>query len=73
MNFEQDKSIEDIGQKAGFVFAYFMSTAILFFAPIVLFALKITHKIPNNWHYMNIAEIIFAVAILGIVIRWVLK
>ena len=67
MNFEQDATIEKIGEKVGFVFAYLMFTTILFFV------LKFVHKIPLTWNYINIAEITLVVAITGLIVKWLLK
>jgi len=65
--FKSNKNIETFGQIAGYIFAYFLFTSILFFL------LSIVHKIPSSWNYFNIMAVTFAVALAGIIIKRLLK
>lgn len=59
MFFKEDKSYGLWGKAAGYVFAYFLFTAIFFFA------LTLLDKIPEHWSYAHIAGITLAVSIAG--------
>ena len=63
MIFEQNNNIERLGEKIGYVFAYFLFTTVLFLI------LKLLNKIPNFWSYYNIMAITFVIALIGIVIK----
>jgi len=52
---------------AGYIFAYFLFTTILFFL------LSLLHKIPSSWNYFSIMAITFAIALAGIIIKELLK
>lgn len=67
MIFERNKSIEKFGEKIGFIFSYFLFTTILFFI------LTLLTKIPESWSYFHIMAITFLIALLGIIIKKLLK
>lgn len=67
MIFEQNKSITKLGERVGYIFAYFVFTTILFFI------LGILNKIPVTWSYFHIMAVAFIIALTGIVIKWLLK
>ncbi|MDP6138642.1 MAG: hypothetical protein QGI89_00890 [Candidatus Woesearchaeota archaeon] len=67
MIFEQNKSLEKLGEKLGYVFGYFLFTTILFF---ILLLLK---KIPETWSYFHIMGITILIALLGVIIKRLLK
>ena len=63
MLFEQNNQIEKFGEKMGYVFAYFLFTAILFFI------LRLLNKIPDSWSYFYIIIITFLIALVGAIIK----
>jgi len=67
MIFEQDKSIEKFGEKAGYVFSYFLFTTILFFI------LTLLGKIPESWSYFHIMGITILIAFIGFVMERILR
>ena len=67
MIFEQNKSIEKLGEKLGYIFSYLLFTAILFFILVLM------KKIPESWSYMHIMGITILIAIMGIMIKILLK
>ncbi len=67
MIFEQDKSIEKFGEKAGYVFSYFLFTTILFFI------LTLLDKIPESWSYFYVMGITILIAFIGFVIGRLLR
>ena len=67
MIFEEHKHFEKLGEKAGFVVAYFLFTTILYFL------LSFSKKLPKNWTYIYIMLIIFLVALIGLVLKRLLK
>jgi len=67
MIFEHNKSVENISEKIGYVFAYFLFTTILFFN------LRLTHKIPNHWVYFHVMGITLLIVVVGIIIKRLLK
>jgi len=67
MIFEQDKRIEKVGEKLGYILSYFLFTTILFF---VLFILN---KIPDSWSYIHIAALTILIALTGIGLKKILK
>lgn len=67
MNFESNKSTESVGEKIGFIFSYFLFTTILFFILLIL------NKIPASWSFFDIMTITFLIALIGAVIKRLLK
>ena len=67
MNFEQNKTIEKIGEKTGYIFSYFLFTTILFLLLVIL------KKIPESWSYFHIMEITILITFIGIIIKKLLK
>lgn len=67
MIFEQNKLIERLGEKFGYIFSYFLFTTILFF---ILTLLK---KIPESWSFFHIMVITISIALIGTVIKKILK
>ena len=67
MIFEQNKSIESLGEKLGFIFSYFLFTTILY---LILSLLK---KIPESWSYIYVMGITILIALTGIVIKRFLR
>lgn len=61
--FNQNETIEKLGEKFGYFFAYFTSTTILY-----LF-LKIFEKIPIFWSYIHIILATLIITIFGIIIK----
>ena len=67
MIFEENKTIEKLGERLGYIFSYFLFTTILF---LILIFLK---KIPESWSYFQVMGITISIAVIGIVIRRFLK
>ena len=67
MIFEENRTIEKLGEKLGYIFSYFLFTTILF---LILILLK---KIPESWSYFHVMGITILIATSGIVIRRLLK
>ena len=67
MIFEGFKTVEKLGEKLGYIFSYFLFTTILF---LILIFLK---KIPESWSYFHVMGITIFIAVIGIVIRRLLK
>jgi len=67
MIFEQNKSIEKLGEKLGYVFSYFLFTTVLFFI------LMLVKKIPESWSYIHIMGIVILIALTGTIIKRFLK
>ena len=67
MIFEENKTIEKVGEKVGYIFSYFTFTTILFLILIL------SKKIPESWSYEHIMGIVILIAINGIIIKNFLK
>lgn len=67
MLFEEDNSIERLGEKAGCLFAYFLLTTILFYA------LTILNKVPKTRSYLYIMGIVIVMISIGSAIDRLLK
>lgn len=67
MIFEENKAFEDLGEKLGYVFSYFLFTTVLFF---VLMLLK---KISGFSSYVYVMIIAALIAFMGFVIKRLLK
>ena len=67
MDFEQDKRIENIGIKLGFISAFLIFTVIL---NLILLLLK---KVPKNWTYWDTMLITFCIVLVGIIVKRFLK
>lgn len=63
----ENKSIEKIGEKIGFIFAYFLFITILFFL------LKLINKLPTNWTYYHVMGIVLLIVLIGMGIKRLLK
>lgn len=67
MAFEQEKSLEVVGEKIGFLGGYFLFTTVLFY----IFSL--TNKLPDTWSYRHIMLITIGIVLLGIIIKRALR
>ena len=67
MTFEQNKGIEKLGEKIGFIFSYFLFTTILFFILVLL------KKIPESWSYLYVMGITILIVLIGAIIKRLLK
>jgi cell division protein FtsW (lipid II flippase) len=67
MNFGHNKIFENISEKLGFLFSYFLFTTILF----VIFSFF--QKIPPSWNYSHFMIITIGIVLLGKALRGVLK
>lgn len=65
--FEQSRLFERTGRAIGYLFAYFMFTAILY---LVLYAAK---KLPHSWSCLHIAGITAIIAFAGAMMKRYLK
>jgi len=64
---EQGKSSEKFGERAGYLFSYFLfSTAIYYIAMLL-------NKAPSYWSYFHAMGIAALVAITGIIVKRLLK
>lgn len=66
MIFEQNKSIENTGEKIGYLFSYILFTTIVFFI------FSFLNKLPSNWSFFHITGVTLLIAIIGIIIKRVL-
>jgi len=66
MIFEQNKSIEKMGEKIGYLFSYILFTTIVFFI------FSFLNKLPSNWSFFHIMGVTLLIAIVGIIIKRVL-
>jgi len=66
MQFEQNKKIENLGEKIGFMFSYFLFTTILFVILLLL------NKLPNR-NYFYVMGITFFIVVIGEIIKRLLK
>jgi len=64
---EENKFIEKLGQRIGYVFSYIVFTTILFYL------LNFLNKLPDDWNYFNIAFLTFFIALLGLILKRLLK
>lgn len=67
MIFEENRTFENLGEKLGFIFSYFLFTSILFFILVFL------NKIPESWSYVHIMGLVFLIVLIGIIIKQYLK
>jgi len=67
MIFEENKTIEKLGEKLGYIFSYFLFTTILFFI------LTLLEKIPESWYYPHVMGITILIALIGIGIKKLLR
>jgi len=67
MIFEENKTIENLGEKLGYIFGYFLFTTILFF---ILGVLK---KIPESWSYIHVMGIVTLIVLVSTIIKRFLK
>lgn len=65
--FSEKKEQNQVWEGAGYVFAYFLFTTILFFI------LSLLKKLPANWNYFHIMGITLLISIAGMIARKVLK
>ena len=63
MKFTNISVIEKLGHNAGFVFSYFLFTAVLFFF------LRMMKVIPNSWAFYHIMLATLGFVITGILIK----
>lgn len=63
--FEQDRTIENLGRRTGYLLAYILFTIMLFLAVFLL------DRLPSGWSLPHIAGITAAVAVFGALLkRW---
>lgn len=67
MIFEHNRSVEKTGEILGYIFSYFLFTTILF---LILTLLK---KIPESWTHLHVMGITALIALIGIIIKRILK
>jgi len=67
MNFEENRTIDKVGEILGYLFSYFLFTTISFF---ILFVLK---KVPESWSYIHVAGIVLLIAVVSAAIKRLLK
>ncbi len=67
MIFEENETIENVGEKAGYMFSYLIFTTILFFI------LTLLNKIPESWSYISIMIIAMLFILVSMVIKRFLK
>jgi hypothetical protein len=67
MNFEQNKSAERLGGKAGFLFSYLLFTTVMF---LVLQKLK---KLPLGWSYGHVILLTGGITLTGLAVGRLLK
>ena len=63
MTFERSTLVERVGKRAGFLFAYFLFTTMLFLIMTVL------GKLPASWSYFHVMGVTFLVVLAGFVAR----
>jgi hypothetical protein len=63
MKFESFGFAQKFGKFLGFLIAYFLFTAVLFFV------LSITKKIPSSWNIFYVAGITLSIVFFGIIIK----
>jgi len=63
MQFEEDKKHQKLGERAGFIFGYFIFTTFLFL--ILMFS----KRMPNSWSYLHIMGITILITIFGLLIK----
>jgi hypothetical protein len=64
---EQNKSMEMVGQKIGYLFSYILFTTIVFFI------FSFLDKLPANWSFYHIMGITLLISIAGIIVKVILK
>ncbi|MBU0979454.1 MAG: hypothetical protein KJ709_01490 [Nanoarchaeota archaeon] len=67
MEFDRHSTAEKVGEKIGFLTAYFFITTGVF---LIFMLLK---KIPESWGYLHFMGVIFVIAAIGIIIQRLLK
>lgn len=67
MILESQKKIEKLGERVGYVLAYFLFTTVLYSILIIW------HKIPSSWSYVHIVFISLLAVALGIFLERILK
>jgi hypothetical protein len=63
LNFDRDLFWQKIGQKVGFVVAYFLTTSILFLV------LSYLGKLPPGWSYFSLMILVLAISSVAILIK----
>ncbi|MFH1770957.1 MAG: hypothetical protein ABH828_05385 [archaeon] len=67
MIFDEGKTWMKVGHRLGFLIAYFLFTTILFMIFLLL------SKMPEGWNYFHIMGITAVIAIIGAILRRLLK
>jgi len=67
MIFEQNRSIENFGQKVGYLFSYFV------FSTIAYYLLNFFNKLPSTWTYFHIIGLTFCIVLAGEIIKRLLR
>tara|TARA_Y100000031_G_C8170667_1_gene361638 strand:- start:407 stop:667 length:261 start_codon:yes stop_codon:yes gene_type:complete len=67
MILQENRSIQNVGEKAGFIIGYFLFTTVLYF---VLFFLK---RMPVSWSYGHIMIITAVIVLIGTSIKRLLR
>lgn len=66
-NLKENKLVDGVGEKIGYIFSLFLSTTILFFI------LTFLDKLPSLWSYFHVLAIIFLISLFGIILKHFLK
>ncbi len=64
---QQNNHIENLGEKAGYIFGYFLLTTVLFLM------LYLTRKLPKTWPYFNVMILTLTITLVAFGIRRLLK
>ena len=64
---EKEKSKGKLGKDLGFLFSYFVFTAILFFK------LKLLNKLPDSWSYLHLMWLTLGIVLVGLTIDTIIK
>jgi len=67
MIFRKQHLAETWGKRAGYLFAYFLFTTLLYFILLLL------HKLPVRWNYIHIMIVTLMVTLTGAIIKRLLK
>jgi len=67
MVFEENKSMKKLGERLGFLAAYFVFTTVLYLILIL------THRLPAPWDYLHIMGITAIITLIGVAIRRILR
>ena len=63
MYFEEGRSAEIFGWRAGYVFAYLVFTAVLYLV------FNIMGRLPASWSYLHVAAVTLSITVAGVAVR----